>query len=252
MTLTAPEIAERPTMITALKASKRLSCSVQRDKPIESAPAVRAAFIAGEQARYSVASLNRSLSALRRACRLAYLAGWTAGPVHLHITVLPGESRRDTWCTPEEVERLVACAKYERTKDLILLLAYTGLRLGELLRLQPSDVRGGMIHLPPLPGSKAVDARTIPVHPKIRAAVKRLPLTGHRRTIQQSWQWARKKAGLEHVRLHDLRHTFGSWLASQNVSLPVIMELMGHKSLATAKRYLHLSTQAKKEAIGKI
>jgi integrase len=218
-----------------------------QDRTIEQAPEAAAAFVAAMRGQYSVASINRSLAALRRSCSLAYLAGWTQQPVHQRITMLPGEVKRTVWLTTAEVRKLVDAAKYRRTKDLILLLAYTGLRLGELLSLKKADVRGGIIHVET---GKTREMRSIPVHPAIRDAVKRLPLEGARRNIQQSFDWARKKAGMKHVRIHDLRHTFGSWLAQNGVQLPTIMELMGHKSAATAKRYLHLDASAKKKAIG--
>lgn len=225
-----------------------------QNRRIEQAPEAAAAFIEAMRGQYSVASLNRSLAALRRACSLAYKARWIEHPVHDRISLLPGENKRTVWLTAKEVRRLVECAKYQRTKDLILLLAYTGLRLGELLELRKTDIRAGVIYAN---SGKArqhggQEIRTIPVHPAIKDAVKRLPLEGARRNIQASFAWARKKAGMDHVRIHDLRHTFGSWLAQQEVQLPTIMDLMGHKSAATAKRYLHLSGEAKKKAIGKL
>lgn len=217
-------------------------------RSVADAPAVAVAFRSASS-RLSVASINRSLAALRRACRLAYEAGQCHEPVHLKIKTLAGETKRTVWLTPEEVDRLVACAKYQRTKDMILILAYTGLRFSELLSLRPEDVRGGIIHVRT---GKTGEMRSIPVHPRIKSAVKRLPIEGSRRTIQQSWEWARKKAGMQHVHLHDLRHTFGSWLAQKGTSLPVIMALMGHKAAQTAMRYLHLDQRAKREAVGKI
>lgn len=219
-------------------------------KRIEQAPEAAAEFVKAMRGQYSVASMNRSLAALRRACSLAYKADWiTDAGLYKRISLLPGETKRTVWLTAADVRKLVASAKYQRTKDLILLLAYTGLRLGELLTLKKQDVRAGVIHVRT---GKTGEMRTIPVHPAIKDAVKRLPLEGARRNIQASFAWARKKAGMDHVRIHDLRHTFGSWLAQQEIQLPTIMELMGHKSAATAKRYLHLSAQAKKNAIGKL
>lgn len=218
-------------------------------KRIEDAPAVAQAFVAGSLGQYSVASINRSLAALRRSLTLARDAGWTKEDFRGRIPLVPGESKRTVWLTVAEVRRLVDCAKYQRTKDVILLLAYTGLRLGELLSLRKQDVRAGVINVRT---GKTGDMRTIPVHPAIRDAVRRLPIEGARRNIQQGFDWARRKAGMEHVRIHDLRHTFGSWLAQNEIQLPTIMELMGHKSATTAKRYLHLSAAAKKKAIGKL
>ena len=220
-----------------------------KGKAMEDAPAVAEAFIQGSRGKYAIASINRALAALKRSCSLAYKAGWLTTPVQDKISLLPGEVKRTVWLTPDEVKTLVDCAKYQRTKDLILLLAYTGLRLGELQTLRKEDVRGGVIHVST---GKTDEMRTIPVHPAIRQAVKRLPITGSQRTLQQSFEWARKKAGMRHVRLHDLRHTFGSWLAQNEVQLPTIMELMGHKSPSTAKRYLHLSSEAKKKAIRRL
>jgi site-specific recombinase XerD len=50
----------------------------------------------------------------------------------------------------------------------------------------------------------------------------------------------RKAAGIPDVRLHDLRHSFASVLASQGLSLPVIGALLGHGSPTTTARYNHL------------
>lgn len=215
-------------------------------KTLEQAPEAAQEFVAAMSPSYSVASINRSLAALRRACSLAFEAGWIEHDIRGRIKLLPGEQKRTVWLTPAEVRTLVDAAKYQRTKDVILLLAYTGLRLGELLGLKPSNVRNGVIHVRT---GKTGEMRTIPVHPAIRAAVRRLPIEGARRNIQTSFAWARKKADMEHVRIHDLRHTFGSWLAQNEVQLATIMELMGHQAPATAKRYLHLSGEAKRKAV---
>jgi integrase len=51
----------------------------------------------------------------------------------------------------------------------------------------------------------------------------------------------RKAAGLEDVRLHDLRHTFASFGAAGGLSLPIIGKLLGHSQAATTQRYAHLA-----------
>jgi integrase len=60
-------------------------------------------------------------------------------------------------------------------------------------------------------------------------------------TIQKQWERIRKKAGLEHCRLHDLRHTFASYLANSGRSLLEIQTLLGHASPKVTLRYSHLS-----------
>jgi integrase len=62
----------------------------------------------------------------------------------------------------------------------------------------------------------------------------------HRNTITKQFHSKLKAAGLRHLRLHDLRHTYGSLLMSQGVPLKTIAELMGHASIeVTADIYLH-------------
>ena len=53
----------------------------------------------------------------------------------------------------------------------------------------------------------------------------------------------RAEAGLENVRLHDLRHSFASMAVSGGASLPVIGALLGHRDVATTARYSHLQPE---------
>ena len=64
---------------------------------------------------------------------------------------------------------------------------------------------------------------------------------------------ARKEAGIEDVRLHDLRHTFASHAILQGVPLPVVSRLLGHKRPSMTLRYAHVGdreTEAAAECIG--
>ena len=63
-------------------------------------------------------------------------------------------------------------------------------------------------------------------------------------TIMRVWYRIRKKAGLsDKVRIHDLRHTWGSILASQGISLYEISILMQHADQRSSARYAHVSMQ---------
>ena len=62
---------------------------------------------------------------------------------------------------------------------------------------------------------------------------------------------ALKRAKVENFRWHDLRHSCASYLAQAGVPQRTIMEAMGHKSLAAAQRYMHLSTEHVKAALDK-
>ena len=58
--------------------------------------------------------------------------------------------------------------------------------------------------------------------------------------IKKSWRSLCETAGITGVRLHDLRHTYASVLASAGLSLPVIGALLGHTQPGTTARYAHL------------
>ena len=62
------------------------------------------------------------------------------------------------------------------------------------------------------------------------------------------WQRIRKQAGLEDVRLHDLRHSFASVGAGAGLSLPIIGKLLGHTQAATTQRYAHLAADPLNQA----
>jgi len=69
--------------------------------------------------------------------------------------------------------------------------------------------------------------------------------------------WARilKKAGIEDLRLHDLRHNFESVSASLNLSLPLIAKMLGHTQTVTTERYAHLAdnpVQSAAEEVGRV
>jgi len=69
---------------------------------------------------------------------------------------------------------------------------------------------------------------------------------------QKAWRRIRKRAGLDDVRFHDLRHTFASVAASQGLSLQMIGELLGQKNSKTTARYSHLVAESKHLAVAAI
>jgi integrase len=64
--------------------------------------------------------------------------------------------------------------------------------------------------------------------------------SGHLVEPKTAWKRILKRAGIEDLRLHDLRRTLGSWQAATGASLPVIGKSLGHKSLAATQIYAHL------------
>ena len=73
--------------------------------------------------------------------------------------------------------------------------------------------------------------------------------SGHIEEPRKARERLLKTAGIENLWLHDLRRTFGSRLAENQASLPVIAAAMGHKSLQSARAYLHLQVDVVREAM---
>ena len=71
---------------------------------------------------------------------------------------------------------------------------------------------------------------------------------GHYEGTPKVWRIVRAMAGLESVRLHDLRHSFASIAVSGGASLPIIGALLGHTNNATTQRYAHLNDDPLKAA----
>ena len=123
---------------------------------------------------------------------------------------------------------------------------YTGMRLGELYRLQ---VDGGALVLH---DTKNGDRRAVPVHPKIAHLLRHLPLTAPKITVQRAWQRARRASGMEHVHFHDLRHSAASEMINAGVDLYTVGKVLGHRDARSTSRYSHLSHATLAGAVFKI
>ncbi|PHQ72264.1 MAG: hypothetical protein COB93_00925 [Sneathiella sp.] len=69
------------------------------------------------------------------------------------------------------------------------------------------------------------------------------------KSVKTSFKNARRKAGLNDVRFHDLRHTFASRLVQGGVPLYDVMHMTGHKSLEMVQRYAHLAPEFQSQSI---
>ena len=130
------------------------------------------------------------------------------------------------------------------------LLLYTGARLSEIQTLKWEYIQGNRIHLP----DSKTGAKTIPLNPpalEVLANAQRIGgnpyvVTGARegeylKDLQKPWRRVRTAAGLEDVRIHDLRHTFASEAVMAGESLPTVGKILGHTQAQTTARYAHLA-----------
>jgi integrase len=133
------------------------------------------------------------------------------------------------------------------------MLLLTGARRGEVLSMKWNDIdldRG--IWVKPGSTTKQKTEHRVPLSkPALRLLAEIqikgensahvFPgLAGHRVEIKKDWAEICRSAGITNARMHDLRHTFASVLASEGLSLPVIGALLGHSQVQTTARYSHL------------
>jgi integrase len=169
------------------------------------------------------------------------------------------EAKRRRYLSGDELVRLTtALAEHDdqQAANIIRLLSLSGARRGEMLAMRWADVdlRTGVWtklgstvkqqtdHIVPL----SAPARQLLA--EIFAAQRPLGEYvfpgryghGHRETINKNWRRLLKAADLANLRIHDLRHSYASHLASAGVSLHTIGALLGHASPTTTHRYAHL------------
>ncbi|MFN0191862.1 MAG: tyrosine-type recombinase/integrase [Aestuariivirga sp.] len=148
---------------------------------------------------------------------------------------------------------------------IIKLLVFTGARKGEIegLRWSEVDFDTGCLKL----ADSKTGAKVIPLNAgalQILSEQNRgqgdnhvFPASrgdGFWEGTPKVWRLVRARAGLNDVRLHDLRHSFASIAVSAGASLPIIGALLGHKDSATTQRYAHLSDdplRAASDAVGR-
>jgi integrase len=143
----------------------------------------------------------------------------------------------------------------------IRLLIFTGARLGEILTLR-WDYVAAERSLLFLPDSKT-GRKTIVLNAPAMAILCELPRVGPyvvpgadpkrpRTDLKKPWGAIIKRAGLEGLRLHDLRHSFASIGAGGGMGLPIVGKLLGHSSPATTARYAHLDADPLRRASNSI
>jgi integrase len=128
----------------------------------------------------------------------------------------------------------------------IRLLIFTGARLREVLhaKWEYVDFERGLMFLP--------DSKTGRKAIVLSAAALEVFSSLPRADLKKPWVAISKAAGLEGVRLHDLRHSFASIGAGASLGLPIIGKLLGHSQPATTARYAHLDADPMRRAANTI
>lgn len=209
---------------------------------------------------------NRTLGVLSKIFTLCEIWGLRrdgSNPCR-HVPRYP-EKKKERFLSELELSRLGAIlddaerdgSESRAAINAIRLLILTGCRLKEIQTLQWSFVKGPYIELP----DSKTGARKIPVSQTTQAVldrIERLPdnpyvITGivegqHLTDLQHPWRRIRARAGLDDVRIHDLRHTYASNAVAQGLPIQMVGKLLGHSQIQTTMRYAHLADDPIREA----
>jgi len=196
----------------------------------------------------SPATVNRRLCVLKATAKYAWKQGWIADNVSGRISLLPESGKREVYLTSSDVAKLrkVTTAPVGAA---IMIAAYTGLRVSELLALKSSSVRNGSLFIAP---GKTGKARSVPISPVLRPYLSALPLDMSYDQLRREFVAARTAAGMPHVRFHDLRHSCASMLINAGVDLYTVGAILGHSSTITTSRYAHLAQATLRKAMAKL
>lgn len=168
----------------------------------------------------------------------------------------PINNARERFLTPAEAQRLRKAVGESRNTQLpfiVGLLLLTGARVSELLRAEwrhiDLDRKAWLI-----PTSKTGKSRHVPLSqsaidiletvPRFADCPYVLPNPATRKPfteIKHAWQWARKRALLPDLRIHDLRHSAASFMINAGVDLFAVGKVLGHASYQSSSRYSHLA-----------
>lgn len=213
---------------------------------------------------YATGTTNRVLILLRYIFNLA--RKWKIPGVRENPTVglsTAPDVQRDRFLTPDETQRLIASINVDENRiaaQAIMLLLLTGARRNEVSHAKWEYVDWVKRSLL-VPISKTGRPRSIALNGQALALLRSVapvpgnpyifpsPVTGRpSASLHFPWARIRERALLDDVRLHDLRHSYASFLVNNGISLYVVQGLLGHTQPRTTQRYAHLAQDTLLEA----
>jgi len=201
-------------------------------------------------------TVRKELSLLRRIFNVA-IDEWELckeNPVRKIIKSLPKENKRVRYVLPEEAERLKFTIP-AWLKPIVIVACQTGLRRGDLTRLTVSqlDFTTNRIYIgktkngePIGIGMTSIVRETLldvirrrkVISPYVFCDEQGKPHTPYK--VSVAFKRACKRAGVENLRLHDLRHDFATLMLRKTKNLVDVQYAMGHKDSRMTLRYAHL------------
>ena len=202
---------------------------------------------------------------LRRVLNLAVQWEFLEKNPLTNIPLLRVDNQIERYLSDDEVKRLIEVLQADIASGasyILLFLLSTGARLNEAMQAkwEQIDTVRGMWRIPAT-NSKSKKARLVPLNDSANWVLSQL-WTKERHaylfvneatqkpfvTITRAWYRLRDKAGISNLRIHDLRHSFASFLVNGGRSLYEVQQILGHADPKVTMRYAHLNQEALKNA----
>ncbi len=209
-------------------------------------------------------SVNRYMALVKHIFNLAERWEVLAKAPSRNVRPLEDNNQKERFLTMEEMQRLLAAFKQCKSKivpDIIEFLMLTGARRTEGVELRWDEVdMDKAVWTLPAERNKSKKPKTIPLSNMAMKVLERRqgngseyvfpnPKTGKpMQEVFRTWDRVRKTVGLDDVRIHDLRHSYASFLVNSGRSLYEVQKLLGHSQLSTTQRYAHLTHDTLRQA----
>jgi len=181
------------------------------------------------------------------------------------IELFNEDNQVEHYLDDEQLQRLVSVLKTYPAKEVALICMFllaTGCRVNEALTAEWRLIdRQNRIWRVTASNSKSCKSRAVPLSDAALDVLDQIgtegkhehvfinPDTGKPLThIRHTWIRIREKAGMPWLRLHDLRHSFASFLINSGCSLFVVQQALGHADSRVTQRYAHLSSKTLQDA----
>lgn len=210
------------------------------------------------------ATADHYLKLMRQSWNLAVEWGMLESSPLTKLALFNPDNRVENLLTDDQLEKLVTVLRTDANRavcHVCLFLLSTGCRLNEALAAtwDQVDVENRVWRIP-AQNSKSKRVRSVPLNDSALDVLAQVGTQGNSeylflskhderfQRIHKQWHRIRKLAGLEFLRLHDLRHGFASFLVNSGRTLYEVQQILGHSDPKVTMRYSHLSSKALQEA----
>ncbi len=151
--------------------------------------------------------------------------------------------------TENEFKRLIDNTYKNHHKAAFIIAFKCGLRISEVINLQPDNIDRGRQAIKVVNGKGSKD-RYVYYGKGLTPWLKYVPIGISKRAVQHALKLAIKRANIKKsIHFHSLRHSYASILLQKGANLKHVQQLLGHSNISTTNQYLHISDEDLKKKV---